>query len=112
MDHCNHPLVEGHPLLTENDRKAAEKLLLFLEQFYDSTIVLYGVYYPTSLLIMHHVLEIAAHLNTYERDRDLRNVVGPMKAKFEDYWSTIPMLYSFAFILDPRAKIRGFTNVL
>ena len=55
----------------------------------------------------------AGHLNTtYERDRDLRNVVAPMKEKFEDYWSTIPMLYSFAFILDPRAKIRGFTNVL
>jgi len=35
-----------------------------------------------------------------------------MKEKFEDYWSIIPMLYSFAFILDPRAKIRGFTNVL
>jgi len=100
-------------LLKENDWKAAEKLLLFLEQFYDSTVVLSGVYYPTSPLIMHHVLEIAGHLNTtYERDRDLRNVVAPMKEKFEDYWSTIPMLYSFAFILDPRAKIRGFTNVL
>jgi hypothetical protein len=105
---ANHPLVDGHPLLTENDWKAAKKLLLFLEQFYDSTVVLY----PTSSLIMYHVLEIAGHLDTYKRDRDLRNVVALMKAKFEDYWSIIPMLYSFAFILDPRAKIRGFTNVL
>ena len=83
---ANHPLVDGQPVLKENDWKAVEKLLLFLEQFYDSTVVLSGVYYPTSPLIMHHVREIAGHLNTtYERDRDLRNVVAPMKEKFEDY---------------------------
>jgi hypothetical protein len=82
---ANHPLVDGHPLLTENDWKAAVKLLLFLEQFYDSTVVLSGVYYPTSLLIMHHVVEIAGHLNTYKRDGDLRNVAAPMKEQFEDY---------------------------
>ena len=28
---------------------------------------------------------------------------------FEEY---IPLLYSFAFILDPRAKMKGFTRVL
>jgi len=28
------------------------------------------------------------------------------------YWQKIPLLYSFAFILDPRAKIRDFHNVL
>ena len=35
-----------------------------------------------------------------------------MKNKYLTYWSDIPLLYAFAFILDPRAKIRGFTNVL
>ena len=28
------------------------------------------------------------------------------------YWRDIPLLYSFAFILDPRAKMEGFTRVL
>jgi hypothetical protein len=28
------------------------------------------------------------------------------------YWKSIPMLYSFAFVLDPRAKMRGLYNVL
>jgi len=28
---ANHPLVDGQPLLKENDWKAVEKLLLFLE---------------------------------------------------------------------------------
>ena len=32
--------------------------------------------------------------------------------KILNYWREIPILYSFAFILDPRAKLQGFTNVL
>jgi hypothetical protein len=35
-----------------------------------------------------------------------------MKLKFLKYWQNIPLLYSFAFVLDPRAKMRGFHNVL
>ena len=35
-----------------------------------------------------------------------------MKSKFLKYWKEIPMLYAFAFILDPRAKMRGFLNVM
>jgi len=32
--------------------------------------------------------------------------------KYNKYWKNIPDLYSIAFILDPRAKIKGFTKVL
>jgi tRNA uridine 5-carbamoylmethylation protein Kti12 len=35
-----------------------------------------------------------------------------MKSKFLKYWKSIPILYSFAFVLDPRAKIRCFSNAL
>jgi hypothetical protein len=35
-----------------------------------------------------------------------------MKSKFLKYWRDIPMLYAFAFVLDPRAKLRGFSNIL
>jgi hypothetical protein len=35
-----------------------------------------------------------------------------MQLKFLKYWSNIPLLYSFAFILDPRAKLRGMHRVL
>ena len=107
-----HPFVNDHPLLTDLHWACAESVLCFLEQFYDSTVVLSGVYYPTSPLIMHHILEIAGHLNTYGNVQNIANVVGPMKTKFMNYWSKIPILYSFAFILDPRAKIRGFSKVL
>jgi hypothetical protein len=35
-----------------------------------------------------------------------------MKLKFLKYWQDISLLYSYAFILDPRAKMRGFHRVL
>jgi hypothetical protein len=102
----------GSALLYQNHWYIAEKVFDFLELFYDCTVVLFGVYYPTSPLVLHHVLEIATHLHACERDLNLRQFVFPMQHKFLKYWADIPLLYSFAFILDPRAKMRGFFNVL
>jgi hypothetical protein len=62
--------------------------------------------------MLHQILKIARHLNTYENDELLRQVVVPMKDKFLKYWSKIPLLYAFAFILDPRAKMRGFHKII
>ena len=104
--------VHGHPVLTSDDWYVAEKVNDFLELFYDSTVALSGVYYPTSPLIIHQLIEIAAHLKEYETDYLLRKVVVPMKDKYLKYWKDIPMLYSFAFVLDPRAKLRGLTKAL
>ena len=103
---------EGAPLLTDNHWLVGEKLFSFLELFYNSTVALSGVYYPTSPLMLHHILRIARQLNAYESDELMRNAVVPMKTKFLKYWRQIPILYSFAFILDPRAKMRGFHKVL
>ena len=109
----HYPRAVGEPLLLSDDHwYVAEKILVFLELFYDSTCVLSGVYYPTSSLMMHHIIQIAKHLNSYEHDRLLGTVVFPMQTKFLKYWRDIPLLYSFAFILDPRAKLRGFNRVL
>jgi hypothetical protein len=102
----------GSALLTSNHWYVAGKVLEFLELFYDCTVTLSGVYYPTSPIVLHHVLEIATHLHENERDVSLRQFVYPMQHKFLKYWANIPLLYSFAFILDPRAKMRGFYNVL
>ena len=58
------------------------------------------------------MLEIASHLYASEKNQNLIAVVYPMKLKFLKYWQHIPLLYSFAFILDPRAKMRGLFRVL
>jgi hypothetical protein len=102
----------GSPLLTQNHWYIAGKVLDFLKMFYDYIVVLSVVYYPTNPLVLHQVLEIATHLHACERDLNLRQSVFPMQHKFLKYWANIPLLYSFAFILDPRANMRGFFNVL
>ena len=99
-------------LLTESHWYIAEHILTFLELFYDSTCALSVVYDPTSPLILHNIIEIAAHLNNYENDAMLTSVTVPMKDKFLKYWRDIPILYSIAFIMDPRAKARGFSKAL
>jgi hypothetical protein len=109
----NHPCKEdGSVLLSDDHWYIAEKMLSFLQVFYDSTVALSGVYYPTSPLMLHHILKIARQLNAFENDRLLREAIVPMKSKFLKYWRDIPILYAFAFILGPRAKMRGFHKLL
>jgi hypothetical protein len=60
----NYPRKPGEPnLLTNSHWYVVEKLLEFLELFYDATVTLSRVYYPTSPLIMHNILDIVQHLN-------------------------------------------------
>jgi hypothetical protein len=62
--------------------------------------------------MLHHILKIARHLNAFENDALLRNSIVPMKTKYLKYWRKILVLYCFAFVLDPRAKMRGFNKLL
>jgi hypothetical protein len=78
-----YPMEEGSPpLLATNHWTIVEKVLSFLQLLYDSIIALSGVYYPTSPLVLHQILKIARHLNTYEKDELLRQVVVPTKDEF------------------------------
>jgi hypothetical protein len=110
---AQYPRGEGESfLLTDEHWAVAKKVLSFLELFYDATVALSGVYYPTSPLMIHYLVKIALHLQTYANDCHIRSVVQPMIDKYNKYWRDIPILYAFAFILDPRAKMKGFTRVL
>ena len=61
--HAQYPRAEGAQLLLTDDYWAmAEKVLKFLELFYDSTVTLSDVYYPTSSLMIHYLVKIAIHL--------------------------------------------------
>jgi hypothetical protein len=62
--------------------------------------------------MLYHLIDIASHLNQYENDPLHRNSVLSMKAKFAKYVNCIPMLYSFTFVLDLRAKMRGYQKAL
>jgi hypothetical protein len=112
--HAHYPKTEGGQLLLTDEHWAiVEKVLTFLELFYDdSTVALSRAYYPISPLMIHYIIKIAIHLKNYGNDTHLRPLVQPMIDKYNKYWRGIPLLYSFAFILDPRAKIKGFNRVL
>ena len=75
----------GAELLTPRYWHIAAKVLEFLKVFYESTVILSGVYYPTSPLVLHHLLEISTHLHESEKDQNLIDVVYPMKLKFLKY---------------------------
>jgi len=101
-----------HMLLTNVHWYVAEHIFKFLELFYDATVVLSGVYYPTAPLVLHHLIDIAEHLQKAERNEHFKEIAMPMKMKFLKYWDKILLLYSYAFILDPRAKMKGFHRAL
>jgi hypothetical protein len=62
--------------------------------------------------MLHHILKIARHLTAFENDELLRDIVVPMKTKFLKYYRNLPIIYSFAFVLNPRAKMMGFNKLL
>jgi hypothetical protein len=105
-------VVDGTPLLTNNHWYVVEKLLSFLQLFYDSIVTLLGIYYPTAPLMLRQIIRIGRHLCAFEYDALLRDVVVPMKDTFLKYWREIPILNAFSFITDPRAKMRGFHKAL
>jgi hypothetical protein len=78
-------VVNGKPLLSDGHWVVAEKIMEFLEMFYESTVALSGVYYPTSPLMLHHILDLVGHLYAQETDLLLMNIVTPMELKFLKY---------------------------
>jgi hypothetical protein len=107
-----HTNYRSGTLLTPDHWYVAKHILQFLEQFYLSTVSLSDNYYPSALFMMHVIIEIFDHLNQFENDNLLRDAIVPMKSKFLKYWLNIPLLYSFAFILDPRSKLISFNSAL
>jgi hypothetical protein len=91
---ANYPAT-SEPILTNDHWYVAEHMLKFLGLFNLSIVSLSSVYYPTSPLMMHAIIEIADHLNQFENDDRLREVVVPMKTKFIKYWG----YYSFLILL-------------
>ena len=102
----------GRPTLTSDDWHVTKIFVEFLKVFYDSTVILSGVFYPTSSLAIHHIVEMFELLNNYREDDILGPAVVAMEAKFKKYWSTIPLLYALGVIIDPRVKLPGFEALL
>ena len=99
-------------LLTEADWQICQCFYYFLKVFYDATVTLSGVYYPTSHHALHKLYDIA---NAFEMHRDVEifsATVAFMENKFKKYWQKVPFLYCVAAALDPRMKLHGVDSLL
>jgi len=77
--------------VTDEHWLMAEKVLQFLVLFYDSTIALSSVYYPTAPLMLHYLVKIAIHFKKYANDAHIGYVVQSMVEKYNKYWRKIPL---------------------
>ncbi|KAK2637388.1 hypothetical protein Ddye_032180 [Dipteronia dyeriana] len=94
-------------ILTTDDWYVAKIFVEFLKIFYNATVTLFGVYYPTSSPAIHQIVEISELLNSYREDEHLGVVVVAMETKLKKYWANIPLLYALSAIVDPRVKLSG-----
>src|SRR6266540_4263011 len=70
------------------------------------------IYEPTSYFVIQSIYLIAQQLRAHDNDIILYDAISHMKAKYLKYWKDIPYLFSFSFMLDPRAKSLGLCNLL
>ena len=69
--------------------------------------MLYGVYYPTSCLVIEYIWLIADNIAKSRKDPILSHAVALMEEKFIKYFSSISHVYCFAIIFDPTKKLPG-----
>ncbi|KAK3205449.1 hypothetical protein Dsin_019495 [Dipteronia sinensis] len=98
--------------LTPDDWYVAKIFVEFLQVFYNATVTLSRVYYPTSSQAIHQIVEMSDMLNTYREDDLLGDAVVAMETKFKKYWSEMPFLYALGVIVDPRIKLAGLEYLL
>ena len=87
-----------------------KNLFNFWKAFYDAIVSLSGVYYPTSLLDLHNLVEISQLFSMTRNDELFKPSIEVIERKFKKYWCETPLFYSFAFVLDPRIKVQGLNK--
>ncbi|KAK2648774.1 hypothetical protein Ddye_016263 [Dipteronia dyeriana] len=99
-------------LLSTDDWYVAKIFVQFLKIFYNATVTLSGVYYPTSSQAIHQIVEMSELLNSYREDEHLGAAVVVMETKLKKYWANVPLLYALSAIIDPRVKLSGLEVLL
>ena len=98
--------------LTDLDWEIGTCFFYFLKVFYDATVQLSGVYYPTSPYALHKLYDIAATIDMHRNSELFKTTVEFMEAKFKKYWQRVPPLYCIAAVLDPRVKLQGVAYLI
>ena len=96
------------PCPSEEEWCRIEKICALLRPFDDLTTLISGKKYPTANLYLKSVWRIELLLLKYAScdDAFLRDMAITMKVKFDKYWDSYSVVFSFAAILDPRYKFQ------
>lgn len=94
-----------HP--TKEEWEVAQVISDCLEHFYKATNRFSGSSYPTSNMVFSDVCKIKLQMMKWETSEYLflRNMVNPMKIKFDKYWNECSLVLSVAVVFDPRYKL-------
>ena len=94
-------------IVANSDWKIVSYFREFFRPFYKATKTLFGIYYPTSYLVIDFIWLIADKFAKSREHPLLGHVVAAMEEKIIKYFGSISHLYCFAIILDPTKKLAG-----
>ena len=93
--------------LSDDDWVKCEKYMAFLQLLYNMTHCFSTVYHPCSQSFLYNACLLANLFTEHRLNLDYDDYLPSMEEKWRKYYQSIPVIYIYASILDPRHKYDG-----
>ena len=112
IHYYNSNIVDPSKLLDDLDFEIINCFCEILKPFYDVTVKLSGIYYSTSIHVLHNLFEISMIFKKYGSIEYFAPIIDKMKSKYLKYWQGVPLLYALSGCLDPKSKIKLVNKII